>query len=235
MQYVIDIILVALFALIVFLAAKKGFFKTLFELVAHIVALIGAKILSSALAPVVFEKFAEPAFRNHLETSLGEVGKKDYAGQAAATIDSIPSSLDGVLAMIGIDRAEISEAISSGKYAGKNLVENLMDNVVSPVVTAVLQTVLFIVLAILLTIILRLIIRFLDKIIKKLPALKQVNTSLGVLLGIIKGIIIVVVAALLIGALSGVVGNESFVELVNKSYIIGVSQKLLDSISGYTT
>ena len=233
MQYIIDVIFLALFVLIIIRAYKKGFFLTLFELVAYIASLIGAKLLSSALAPVLYHNVIYGGIRKTLEHNLGSIGEKDYAGQAAAAVDSIPSSFDGILKMIGVDRAELSQSIASSEYAGKNLVENLMDKVFDPIITAVVQTILFIVLVIVLTVVLRLIIRSLNKIIKKLPSLKQINSSLGALLGIIKGIFVVVILALLVGAVSGLFHNEQFIETVNKSFIITGSRQLLDSISGY--
>ena len=233
MNYIIDIIFAALFVIIVIAAAKKGFFMTLFELAAYVVSLIGAKLLSSAFAPQVYNAWVRPVMEKTLMQNLGEVGEKDIVGQTAAAIDSIPASLDGVLSMIGINREALVESVSQSEFAGKNVTQNLMNRVVTPVSTAIIQTILFILLVIVLSFVLRLVIRSLNKMIKNLPALKQINTSLGAVLGIVKGILVIVVLALIVGSLSGVFGNERFVETVNDSFVVGATRRLLDSISGY--
>ncbi len=234
MQYIIDIAFVAVFAITVAAAAKKGFFTTLFELAAYIVSMISAKLLSTSLAPEIFDKYFSASIKQRLTNSLGDVGSKDYGAQIESTLNSIPESLDGIMQMIGIDKESLLNQISQSDMSGKNVVENVMDKLVTPAGTAIIQTIVFVIIVIVLSIVLRLIVRFLDKIIKKLPAIKQVNSSLGAVLGIVKGVLIVIIAALLVGVVASVTSSESFVTAVNNSLIIKSVKGFLTSISGYT-
>ena len=234
MQYIIDIALAAIFLISIVLAAKKGFFTTLFELAAHIVAIIAAKLLSSSLAPGFFDKYLSATIQERLSNSLGNVGAKDYSAQIESTLNSIPDSLDGIMQMIGISKESLLAQVSQSDMSSKNVIDNVMDKLVTPVGTAIVQTIIFILLAIVITIVLRLIVRLLDSIIKKLPAIKQVNSSLGAVLGAVKGILLVVVISLLIGVVASVSSLDVFISGVNNSLIIKAIEGFLTSISGYT-
>ena len=57
MSIVLDVAFLAVFALVIFIAAKRGFFATLMALAAYVISLIGAKLLSTALAPMLYENY----------------------------------------------------------------------------------------------------------------------------------------------------------------------------------
>ena len=50
MTYIVDIILVVVFALVILISAKKGFFKSLVDLIGSLVAVLVAKLLSEGAA-----------------------------------------------------------------------------------------------------------------------------------------------------------------------------------------
>ncbi|MGN1419685.1 MAG: CvpA family protein [Acutalibacteraceae bacterium] len=234
MQYIIDIILVAIFAVIVFFAAKKGFFLTLFELAAYIISTVAAKVFSASFAPTVFENYFSSPIRKSIAEQIGDIADKDISKEIEASFDKIPEQLNGILQFIGIDKESIMSQVSDSDFSGKNVLDNIMDKVVSPIAVAVIQTILFIIIVVVLTFVLRLIIKLLDRFIKKLPAINRVNTGLGAALGAIKGLIVVCLLALIIGSFAGITKSQAFVESVNDSLIINATRGVFTSISGYS-
>ena len=59
MQYLLDLGFLAVFALTIFVSAKRGFFATLIDLAAYVVAFVAAKLFSQQLAPVIFQSSFE--------------------------------------------------------------------------------------------------------------------------------------------------------------------------------
>lgn len=59
MQYIIDIVLLAIFALIIFLGVKKGLFYTLFELAAYVVSVLVARLGSVQLSESIYKSYIE--------------------------------------------------------------------------------------------------------------------------------------------------------------------------------
>lgn len=233
MQYIIDIILVAIFALIVAASAKKGFFVTLFELGAYLISVVSAKILSASIAPSIFDTFLSNTIRERIMLSLGEVGKADYSAKISAAIDSIPETFNGLMQIIGIDKAELSAQASATGLSGEKFVSNIMENIVSPAATAVLRVILFIIIAFVLSIVLRIIVKSLNKIIKKLPVIGNINSGLGAVLGIIKALLVVVLLAVLLSSVSSFTTSQQFIDVVDSSLIIRGISGILVSISGY--
>lgn len=72
MSLVLDIILVVIFAAFVLTAAKKGFVKTLLELVASILALVLAYQLSPLVAQGAYEGVVKESLVTTIEEQLNE-------------------------------------------------------------------------------------------------------------------------------------------------------------------
>lgn len=233
MSYVIDLILVAILILTAVFAAKKGFFATLFDLAGYVISLIAAKIVSSSVAVGIFSDYLEEPVRQRLTASLGDVAKTDYAAQIESAVSSIPESLTGIMQLIGIDREELIEKVSSTNLKGSDLVDGIMETIAVPVGTAIVRTVLFVALSVVLSLVIKIIVRLLDKVIKKLPAIRQVNSGLGFVLGVLKGIIVVVIVSLSLGVVCGLIGYEPLIKGTDDSIIINVVKGLMKSISGY--
>lgn len=232
MQYILDAVFLAIFALTVFFAAKKGFFKSLFDLLAYVIALVAARFVSVAVSPVAFEQYFSPTIHNRLTQQLADSSALNYTEKIEAALNSIPDYLDGILQTIGIDKDAIAAQVSSAELKGDNIVEALMEKIITPVGTAIIQMLLFIVLAIVFRLILQVVVRLLNNVVKKLPAIKQMNSVLGGVLGAVKGLIIVVLAALLVGAVAGAVRSEPFVNAVDNSLVIRAVRSIISSVSG---
>lgn len=233
MQYLLDLGFLAVFALTVFISAKRGFFKTLIDLAAYVISLVAAKVFSQQLAPMVFHTSFETPLRTQIGEAIGKVGVTDYTAQIETTLRSLPESVNGMMELIGINKEQLITRLSNSPLAGKNVVNSIMDTVATPVATAVIRTVLFVVIALVLSVVLRVVCLFLDKLIKKLPAIKQVNTGLGVLLGVLRGALVVFLVALLVDLIAGFVANPDFIAAVQGSIVENAVQGFLSSISGF--
>ena len=234
MEYIVDIIILVIFGAIVISSATKGFFKSLFELAGTLISLAISRALSEGFAPQVFDTFIRKGAETYLGNALGTVGTKDYVLQAQETINSIPEALNGIMSLMGIDKAAIIEKIQGADLGGANLVESLMTSVVEPVATAVVQFIIFVILAVVIGFILKIAVKLLDGIIKKLPAVKQLNRVLGAVFGVLRGIIVVAIISMLIGIVASFIGNETFIEVVNNSVIVDTFQNAISIVSGAT-
>jgi uncharacterized membrane protein required for colicin V production len=234
MAYIVDIIILVIFAAIVISSVRKGFFKSLFELAGTLISLVFSRALSQGLAPQFFDTFIRKGAETYLGNALGEVGTKDYVLQAQEALNSIPEALNGIMSLMGIDKTAMLEKIESADLGGANLVESIITNVVEPVGTAVVQFILFVILAVVIGFVLKIAVKLLDGIIKKLPAVKQLNKGLGAVFGVFRGIIVIAILSMLLSIIASFIGNETFIEVVNNSIIVDTFQKAISTISGAT-
>ena len=232
MTYIVDIIIIAVFLISVLVSYKKGFFRSLFDLIGTLVSVLAARIVSSSLAPQGFDMFIREPAKATLTNTLGTAGTTDYGAQVESAINSIPDSFSGIMNLIGIDKQAILEKVSSSELAQGNLVDNIMENIITPVGTAVIQFVLFVILAVVFVLGLKVVVRLLDFIIKKLPVVKSLNKGIAVVVGVLRGLITVIIVSMIIGTAVSFIGNEEAIEAVNNSFIVSAVQNLMSSLSG---
>lgn len=232
MAYIVDIILIVIFAIVIIISAHKGFFRSLIDLVGSLAAVVAARILSASFAETVYDSVAAGVVEKTLADNLGSAASVDYAEQLQSVLNSIPEGLNGILQIMGLDKQVLLDKISSANLNGDNLVESLMNSVVSPLVTAVIQFVLFVILAIVLIIAVKFFARLLDKIIKKLPVIKGFNKTLGGVFGVLRGLIDVVIIALVISVVAGFINNPELVSAVDGSVIIKTVRDVFSSAVG---
>ncbi len=234
MAYIIDIVLIAVFALVIFVSAKKGFFVSLFDFIGSLLSFFLAKILASTFAPAAYEAFVGPGAEQYLTKTLAGVGTTDYSEHIEQALSSIPASLDGVMQLIGIDREALSERLSSLDMNGDNLVESIMNTVVEPIGTVLVQIVLFAALSVIILIVLKFLVKLIDKLVDKLPKIKKFNAVLGGVFGALRGVVIIAVLAVLLSVAAGFISNDAFIESVSNSIIINFVKGLITAFSGLT-
>lgn len=232
MTYIVDIVLLIIFALVVLISAKRGFFLSLFDLMRTFISFLVSKLISQSVAPGLYTGLIEKGAESYLSSSLGNVGTTDYVTQAEQALNSIPESFNGIMQMLGIDKNAIVEKISSADLGGDNLVETILNNVVQPIATAIMQFVVFVVLVLVIGITLKIVIKLLDKIIKKLPKVKKFNTLFGAVFGAFRGVMLVVIISMLLVSVASFISNEAFIENINNSVILKTVQNTFTTISG---
>lgn len=234
MAYIVDIILVAIFALTVLISAKKGFFRSFIDFAGSMIAVLIARTMSATYAKNAFDSFIAPGAEKLLAQNLGQFGTTDYTQQVDNAINSLPEGLDGILQIMGIDSQTIMEqaATEGVNLNGDNLVETLMNTVVTPIGTAVLQFILFVIFAIALIFLIRVFGKIFDKIFKKLPVIKGLNKSLGAVFGILRGLITVVIVSMLISIIVSFTNSDNLITSVDNSIIVNAVSGTVSSLIG---
>ncbi len=220
MAYVVDILLLLVFAGMVLVGVVKGFVKSVLGMVAIMAAFLLAYQLSPVLAPAVYDTFLSEKVYETIETKLAEApGATQAAGQVSAVLASIPDYVKSVAASIGIDTAGITDKVNSLDNSNAAVARELADNVAKPVITAVTQAILFVLLLVVSYILLMIVVKLIDKFFK-LPVLKTANKILGGALGAVKGIMLVFLLCVIFEIFFGT-GNDSFMSgAVESSKII---------------
>lgn len=228
MSLVLDIILVVIFAAFVLTAAKKGFVKTLLELVASILALVLAYQLSPHVAQGAYEGVVKESLVTSIEEQLDEnFNTSTAAKKAEVTLDALPDFVVSLASSAGVNVDDVKAKIKSEKFSSENIAAELVEKVAEPIVVGALTIVFFMILAILLLFALK----FLAHIISKLfdvPLIGTANKLLGALLGTCKGVIVIVFLCTVLEFIFAN-GDGEMATAVNESTVIG----LLDNINPF--
>ena len=130
MTIILDIILIAIFAAFVLFAAKKGFVKTLLELVATILALVLAYQLSPVIAQGAYDGFVKDSMITSIEEKIDEnFNVSTTAKKAEVTLEALPEFVVSLASTAGVEIDEIKSKISSEKFSSQNLATELVEKV----------------------------------------------------------------------------------------------------------
>ena len=235
MSIILDVILIAVFAAYVITAAKKGFVRTLLELVAVVAAIFLSFQISPVISQSVYDGFVEKEIVNALEEQINEnVDALSVTEKANAVLDSIPDFAVSLASSAGVEISTIKDQIASQKIDSQNLAQSLVDKIAEPIVVGALTIIIFILLAVVLMIVLKFVAKLISKLFN-IPLVKSLNKSLGGVLGAIKGALVLLVICTALRFIFG--GGEGELSVaVNDSFVIGLLDEinpLVDSLKGF--
>ncbi len=224
MYYIIDIILVCLIVLIIILGAKKGFVATLTDLVAGILAVVTAKIVSSPVADILYNNVIRNIVLDFISEKYAEieVGLASLMDNAFSVFDFLPEGIYTFISQAGIFD---SEAISNEIISSITSVEQLESEVVAPILISVLGLICFAGLSIVFTIVFRIVGRLVAKIIKISNLADKLDSLLGAVFGLIKGCLYVFIIAAVISVAS--FASETLAAYTADSFICSIVATLL--------
>lgn len=225
MSLILDVILIAIFAAYVIFAAKKGFIRTLLELVAVVAAIFLSFQFSPVIAQTAYDGFVEKQIVNAIEEKIDEnVDSLSVADKANAVLDSIPDFAVSFASSAGVEISDIKEQISSQKIESSNLAQNLADTIAEPIVTGALTVLIFIVLSIVLNIILKIAAKYISKLFD-VPLVKSINKTLGGVFGAVKGAVTLLIICTALRFIFGD-GESELSIAVNESFVISLLDKI---------
>ena len=197
MAYLLDGIVLGLFALMVYTGIKGGFIKTISGVLTFVLALLLSAFLAAPAASLTYDLFVEPQVLSSFgeETQVGEL----TADQVSDAMNTLPPFVTNQLVKQGITSGE--QVLEQVDEESPSLAQSISDEVVAPTVMAVLEPICSLVLFFVLQFILGWLMRTLN-LLTKIPVLKQANKALGIVAGIIKGVLWAFFAVSLIDVLA---------------------------------
>ncbi len=189
---ILDIIMVAIVALLTFIGIKRGIARTLYNLVSVAAAGFLAYILSKAAADWIFRTMIASSVEKSIESSAGSV-----AESVEGVADTVPDAITGLLNFFGISQKSLQSSIDSAAQSSSKTVSAAVNSALGPVITAVLSVVLLVMIFVLLILLFKLLSRFVLKLFE-LPVIKGANAVLGGVLGFLEGFILCVIGVMVL-------------------------------------
>ncbi|MGI5965707.1 MAG: CvpA family protein [Anaerotruncus rubiinfantis] len=217
----LDLAAVAIVGYCIYAAAKKGFLRTVIQMVAYVAVILAASFLSNAAAPVIYDRVVEPML---LEEHQGGAALPQGAPSNAALVSMAPpgllaagGALDGVLdSLEGLLPEDFDpEAVADG------LIDDLADATIRPLMISAIRMIGFVVLFALLSMLANCLLSALG-IINYLPVVGTVNGLLGAAVGALQGILLVWILAILLQGLLHIYPEGWWVftqDAVGQSYV----------------
>ncbi len=199
MQFILDILLIAIFGLLVFRGFRRGFIRSILGLGRLILAFVITAVFGSKFSGWLDETLINPPIFELVNGKLTTLGEKAN-GSIENLHDSIPDFLSSHLGgEIGGVTGNIDATVDQWSHT--------IANGLSGAIATVLGTVLLFVLSFL---VLTVVLLILSKIISK-TIFNGPDKLLGLVMGAISGVIAVILLSKVLGALVTVFGQEQLI------------------------
>ena len=192
MNYLIDLILLAIIGLFTFIGYKKGLIKVAFGLVSFILAIAISVIIYKPVSNFVINY-----------TSIDDT--------IEATIEERLNSSD--------ISSEETENIVSNYY---NNIKSASTAVIADRMSKTIINIACMLIVFIITKIILLFFKFAGDLIAKLPLIKQFNYAGGFIYGLLKGFIIVYILLALIAIISPIININNIITIINNSIITNI-------------
>ena len=178
MNYLLDFIFILIVAIFVFLSVKKGFVRSLIEVVGYVLAIVLAISISTPASNYIYDKAIEPGLITSIDNAIAE--KSDEA------IEVLPDYIKGILN--DSDLFTNIENILSGDNDNSTAVAQQISDIVQPIAVGIIKTILSIVIFAILLIVVNILARIINSMFKGV-VLGTANKVLGAALGGVKGLV----------------------------------------------
>ena len=192
MNYLIDLILIAIIALFAFIGYKKGLIKVAFSLISFILAIAISIILYKPISNFIINY---TPLDDYIESTISE--RLDSSDITNEETQNIVSNY-----YINIKSASTS-VISSG--------------ISKTIINIACMIIVFITVKIIL-----LFFKFAGDLIAKLPLIKQFNSAGGFIYGLLKGFIVIYILLAIIAILSPIININNIINIINSSIITNI-------------
>lgn len=210
LPYLADAIIVVIFLLFIILGVKRGFVRSVLDLVGTLAAMLVSMWFSGIAAQWFFSTFLQESLTRQIAEALQAAPAADAAD---AVLSVVPEILRGGLEAFGITSDAINQAVAgtSGQAAAAVVA------VLSPMVVSVLRGLFALVLFVFLLVIFRILSGVVCRIFR-LPVLRQLDKGLGILLGVAQAALITVLLCFCAQALISV-SSPWLVETIQASQV----------------
>ena len=191
MWWILDLIVVAIIALFVYLSAKRGFVRTVIELVGYFLAIYLSFIISGAIADFTYNKVVEPAIVENISNKISTTTNESVDSTVDIIWEALPEFVSKSAENFNVSKNSVKATVAE-KYTSnldtKDFVKTVAENSVKLIVVPLIKTICSVILFIILMFVVKILARVLNKMFS-LPLIGGLNKALGGVIGLLKGVI----------------------------------------------
>ncbi len=219
----IDLLFLAIIIVFAIFSYRRGFMRTILEVVAFVLAIVLASFLSKPVGSIFYNSFIRSNVENHIENSINEINfdNKTVSKDDGARIvfENIPEFAWNIAKGTGVREDNIIAKVKNNNFTSIQATDMIIDNVVEPIVLPATQAVSFIILSAVLIFLLRLFAKMISK--ENEDDGFSTDKLIGGIFGIAKGFVVVYVVCALLQIIyySNADTSQGFGEMLSKSEV----------------
>ncbi len=190
MSIILDLLVVAVVALTAVLAARRGFTRTMIEVVGFFLAIYLSFALATPLAQSTYDGLLAPGITSTAERVIGdEIDLETLESTVDRVWDALPQPIVLAASNFGVTKTALLQEIRQvGDPDVGKMTDLVMSRLVEPTAVLFLKILFGILLFLVLLILVKILARLLGKLVR-LPLVGTLDRTLGAVLGVVKGFI----------------------------------------------
>lgn len=191
---VLDLIFLTYFILVCIRSAKKGFIRTLIEIIGFVIAAIFAYWLSQYIAQYFYQHAFRPSIVSAIAQQMEQITSAGSIKEQMDIILSAVSPLFGdVAGAFGISTYTVGEQLSTWLSEGAMpAAQAIADGVIGPIIVGISEVFIMFILFIILTAVIKRLAKLFDSLIGVITG-GFINKLLGCLLGAAKALLVTLI------------------------------------------
>ena len=209
MAWVLDVFVVLIVLFYMFICARRGFVRTMVEVVGFFLAFSLSFAVGGLAANAVYDHIVCPSIVEKTVESVGDQvqGNADLTTQQVWA--ALPKTVTVAAENFGITAQSVSGAVHDQIQAGgsvQQIVQRSVETVARPIIVPLIKTIIGTVLLFIFMFAVKLLAKTVGRVFR-LPILRQVDSILGIVLGLIKGLLIAAILCIIISTVVGLTPN----------------------------
>ncbi len=184
MSWILDIIILAIIAITIILAVKRGFVRTAISAGSFIVAIILTSIFASPVSEALAKTDAAESVQDSIQETIAEEIKENANG-VDGLFEGESKEFNRLVEFADLDMEDLEEAYNKNE---DNVAKSLAKKIAKPIINIITTIIAVIIIFIVSYILLSLLAKVLDKICN-LPILRSFNKVFGAVLGVILAVV----------------------------------------------
>lgn len=220
MSLILDAIIILIILLFVFLSAKKGFVRTLIEVIGFVAALVIAFTFSTPISNVIYDKAIHPSVVKTVQNVAG-----DGVTNATSAVDAVWNKMPSFItesSFFDLSKETITTSVQNQvSNDTTQLAQNISEAFVKPATTKLLSVLISVIFVVVLLFVVKILAKYINKLFT-FSFVGSINKTLGGVLGLIKGAAIAVIFCLIISLILSFTKNGFLIftyDAINSSYI----------------
>ncbi len=182
MNFLFDIIIIAIIVFSIYRGVSQGFVKSLMKLLSIAVAFAAAHLFHDALAEVYNHYFFESFAEKVAETITPVIQRSGEMFDLETLFSDMPEVFSDLLSRFSVDTAHLAESFGSFGAASAETLENMSQTIAAPIAAILSKALAYLSIFVVALIVMAILTALID-IVFKLPVLKNANKFLGFILG----------------------------------------------------
>ena len=194
MNYLLDLIVIAIIAAVALISSRRGFVRVVIELAGFIAAIFITLTISTPLASLTYDKIIEPPIVSSVSKATGD----SVTQITDNTWNALPEFIRKYSENAGFSKESINKSINENMGNGaEGAARAASQNVVKPIVAKLLAVFYGIIIMVILIFLVKILAKFLNGVFS-FSIVGKLNRILGGIAGIPKGIIIAMLFCMII-------------------------------------